>query len=281
MIWGGKQQLGSIQFVPLSENRSCTAGRREFALGMQAPKHSDNGWEMSAQPWLRLMERGDPNRVLLLDEVMLGLCGEVRGADVLDVGCGEGRFCRMLAARGARTLGIDPTKTLIEEARRRQPGGVFHEALAEALPLADASVDLVVSYVSLVDIPDYRTAIREMARVVRPGGRVVVANLTSFATATTKFWARDEDGNKLHWTMDNYMTERPARAEWAGMSIVNWHRPLSAYLQAFLGQGLALEHFDEPMPKLAALKASPGMSDFTRMPHFCTMVWRAPGAAEG
>lgn len=244
---------------------------------MQEFKHPDNGWEVSAQPWLRLMERGDPNRVLLLDEVMLGLCGEVHGLEVLDVGCGEGRFCRMLAARGARTVGIDPTKALIEEARRRQPGGIFHEAMAEALPLPDASVDLVVSYVSLVDIPDYRTAIREMARVVRPGGRVVVANLSSFATATTKFWARDEDGNKLHWTMDNYMTERPARAEWAGMSIVNWHRPLSAYLQAFLGTGLTLEHFDEPMPKLAALKASPGMSDFSRMPHFCTMVWRLDG----
>jgi SAM-dependent methyltransferase len=212
--------------------------------------------------------------VLLLDGVMLGLCGEVRGLDVLDAGCGEGRFCRMLAERGARTVGIDPTKSLIGEARRRQPGGIFHEAVAEALPLPDASVDLVVSYVSLVDISDYRTAIREMARVLRPGGRVVAANLSSFATATTKFWARDEDGNKLHWTMDNYMTERAGRADWAGMAIVNWHRPLSAYLQAFLGAGLVLEHFDEPVPTPEAIKASPGLGDFRRMPHFCTMVWR-------
>ena len=96
---------------------------------------SDNGWSKSAGPWLRLMEKGDPNRVLLLDEVMLGLCGDVRGLDVLDAGCGEGRFCRMLAARGARTIGIDPTGELIAEARRRQPGGVFHESGAEALPL--------------------------------------------------------------------------------------------------------------------------------------------------
>jgi SAM-dependent methyltransferase len=242
---------------------------------------ADNGWSQSAGPWLRLMDQGDPNRVYLLDEVMLGLCGEVRGLDVLDVGCGEGRFCRMLATRGARTIGVDPTVELIDAARLRQPGGVYHAAGGEALPLPEASVDLVVSYVSLVDIPDYRAAVREMARVLRPGGRCVVANLNSFATATTQYWARDEEGHKLHWTMDNYMVPRPARAEWAGMSIVNWHRPLSAYLQAFLGAGFTLEHFDEPMPKPPAIAAHPSMQDFHRIPHFCTMVWRATGAASG
>lgn len=249
-----------------------------FVRWMSTPNTSaaDNGWEQSAGPWIRLMEKGDANRVLLLDEVMLGLCGEVRGLDVLDVGCGEGRFCRMLAARGARTVGIDPTPALIAEARTRQPGGVFHLAGAEALPLAGAGMDLVVSYVSLVDIPDYRSAIREMARVLRPGGRCVVANLNGFATATTRYWARDEAGHKLHWTMDNYMVERAARAEWAGMSILNWHRPLSAYLQAFLGAGLVLEHFDEPLPAAEAVKLNPGLGDFRRMPHFCTMAWRAP-----
>jgi SAM-dependent methyltransferase len=225
------------------------------------------------------MADGDVNRVHLLDDVMLRLCGEVRGLSVLDVGCGEGRFCRMLAARGARTIGVDPTRPLIAAARARQPEGEFHEAGGEALPVADAGVDLVVSYVALLDIPDFRAAIGEMARVLRPGGRCVVSNLNGFATASKLLWARDAEGNKLHWTMDNYMAERAERAEWAGISVINWHRPLSAYLQAFLGAGLVLEQFEEPVPSPEVMAALPAMADYPRMPHFCAMAWRKAGAA--
>jgi SAM-dependent methyltransferase len=224
------------------------------------------------------MEEGDVNRVYLLDEVMLRLCGEVRGCTVLDVGCGEGRFCRMLAERGARTIGVDPTRPLIAAARARQPEGEFHEAGGEALPVAAASIDLVVSYVALLDIPDFRAAIKEMARVLRPGGRCVVSNLNGFATASKLLWARDAQGNKLHWTLDDYMEERAERVGWAGISVINWHRPFSAYMQAFLGVGLILEQFEEPVPAPEVLAAQPAMADYLRMPIFCAMVWRKPGS---
>ncbi|MFI5355886.1 MAG: class I SAM-dependent methyltransferase [Opitutales bacterium] len=238
----------------------------------------DLGWNASAGAWIKSVDGGDVNRAFLLDAVMLELCGDVRGRTVLDVGCGEGRFCRMLTERGARTIGVDPTTALIAAARVRQPQGEFHECGGEALPLAAVSVDLAVCYVALLDIPDFRGAIAEMARVLRPGGRCVVSNLNGFVTASKLFWARDDEGNKLHWTMDNYMSPRAERAEWAGISVVNWHRPLSAYMQAFLGAGLILEHYDEPVPTPEVLARHPRMSDYLRLPHFCTMAWRKPGA---
>lgn len=237
----------------------------------------DDGWSKSASPWIRLMQKGDPNRELLLDEPMLELCGEVDGLDVLDIGCGEGRFCRMLGKRGARITGIDPTEELIIEAQRRQPEAIYHVAKAEKLPLADACIDLVVSYLSLLDIPDYRVAIKEMKRVLKPGGRCVIANHNGFSTASSKYWARDEHNNKLHWTMDNYLKERPNKVEFAGVSVVNWHRPMSAYLQAFLKAGFALENFDEPAAKPEALAKHESMLSNQRVPLFCTMVWRASG----
>lgn len=241
---------------------------------MSDTAQTGDGWDQSAGPWMRLMEKGDPHRVLLLDSVMLELCGDVDGLNVLDVGCGEGRFCRMLGKRGATLVGVDPTEELIVEARRQQPEATYHVAKGEALPVDDASTDLVVSYLSLLDIPDYRAAIKEMKRVLKAGGRCVIANHNGFSTASSKYWARDEHNNKLHWTMDNYLQERPNQVQFAGVSVVNWHRPLSAYLKAFLAAGFTLEHFDEPAPKPDVLAKHESMRSNQRVPLFCTMVWR-------
>lgn len=235
--------------------------------------HEDNGWENSADAWIRDMDAGAPARVHLLDPVMLDLCAPRLGLRALDVGCGEGRFCRLLRERGVEAIGLDPTEKLLLTARQRDPQGDYRLAGAEALPFSDAEFDIVVSYLVLIDIPDFRTAIAEMARVLRPGGRLVVANLTSMSTATYHLWWRDENGEKLFWTVDDYMTERPAWAEWRGIRIVNWHRPLSAYMQAFLANGLRLEAYDEPMPTNPEIAASPDFQGYGRRPDFLTMCW--------
>jgi SAM-dependent methyltransferase len=192
---------------------------------------------------------------------------------VLDVGCGEGRFCRMLAARGRQTIGIDPTEAMIHEARRQHPEGDYRVAAAEALPLADGSVDLVVSYLSLIDIADVQQAIAEMARVLRPGGHLLIANLTSFYSASNPDgWTNEADGSR-RFIIDGYMDERADWVAWAGLRIQNWHRPLSTYMALLLGAGLELRHFDEPMPHDgdAARREL-----FRRVPSFLIMDWQKP-----
>jgi ubiquinone/menaquinone biosynthesis C-methylase UbiE len=144
----------------------------------------DNGWESSAQAWIdSIGERGDWGRQHVLDPVMLGRVANGHFGNALDVGCGEGRFCRMLKAAGVRATGIDPMRRFIDVARQRDPEGDYRLGNAEALEFADASFDLVVSYITLVDIPDFRAAIREMARVLRPGGSLLIANLTGYISA--------------------------------------------------------------------------------------------------
>ena len=132
------------------------------------------GWVSSAEAYTAFQDGGDPNRTLLMDPVMLRLCGDVAGKAVLDLGCGEGRFSRMLVERGAHCIGIDVTPSMCARARERdRSANVYACADAARLPFADASFDLVVSYITLVDIPDYRAAIAECARVLRPGGRLL------------------------------------------------------------------------------------------------------------
>ncbi|HMS55748.1 MAG TPA: methyltransferase domain-containing protein [Fimbriimonadaceae bacterium] len=229
-----------------------------------------NGWESSAQAWIDFVDHGDPNRVYVIDPAIRKALGPVRDLQVLDVGCGEGRFCRELAAQGADTVGIDPVLGLIEVARRR--GGTYLRADAAQLPLKSDTFDLTLSILSLIDIYEFRTAILEMARVTRPGGRVIVANINSFATANTTGWIKDEVGKRLMFPIDNYMEERGDEVHWAGITVVNFHRPMSAYMQAFLKAGLRLMSYEELVPT----ENVAGMEDHWRMPYFHLMCWEKP-----
>jgi SAM-dependent methyltransferase len=232
----------------------------------------DHGWDHSARAWIDVIgEDGDWGRKYVLDAPMLAEVDAMAPRRLLDLGCGEGRFCRLAAARGITTVGIDPTAALIDEARRRHPEGDYRVEGAEALSLDDASVDLVVAYLSLIDIADLDAALRECRRVLRPGGHLLIANLQAFNTAAVPLgWTREPDGSR-RFCIDHYLQERPVETAWRGIRIINWHRPLSTYMAGLLDEGFVLEHFAEPAPQ--------GVDDdkadrYRRAPNFLVMRWR-------
>src|SRR3954470_4693680 len=235
-----------------------------------------NGWELSAQPWIDSMDdRSDWGHEHVLDPVMLARVAAGRYQRALDVGCGEGRFCRLLKSAGVTAVGLDPTAQLLDVARQRDPTGDYRMGVAERLEFESESFDLVVSYVTLVDIVDFRTAIREMARVLKPGGSLLVANLNGFTSAgAVQGWVRDDEGRRMHFPVDRYLDEFPFWLEWAGIRIENWHRPLAAYMAAFLGSGLQLAFFSEP----DSVSGQPlRRDDYRRVPWFVVMEWQRPG----
>jgi SAM-dependent methyltransferase len=233
-----------------------------------------DGWHESANAWLAEMgDAGDYSRQFVLDAPMLARI-EGRGfATALDVGCGEGRFCRMLQARGITTVGIDPTALFGERARERDPAGDYHIATAETLDVPPASFDLVVSYLSLIDIPDLPRAASNMVAALRSGGSLLIANLTSFTTAgMPEGWVADgKDGR--YFCIDRYLEERAVWVAWRGMRIQNWHRPMSTYMTTFLEHRLQLEYFAEPTPT----GGDPATAErYRRVPWFNITEWRKP-----
>lgn len=237
---------------------------------------NDGGWSASAAAWIAdQADGGDFGRKHVLDRPLLARIDDGAYRRALDVGCGEGRLCRMLRARGVETTGVDPTGPLLDEARRRDPNGDYRAGRAEALDFDDGAFDLVVSCLSLIDIADHRAAIAEMARVLAPGGTLLIANTNSFVSAgAERGWLRTADGALDCYPVDQYLRERSIRSEWRGISVVNHHRPLSSYMQALIGQGLVLAHFDEPV---AHSGPEERVAKYQRAPWFVLMEWRKPG----
>ena len=233
-----------------------------------------NGWDELAEAWIAAVgEGGDWARQHVLDPALLERIAQRCYRRALDVGCGEGRMCRMLQARAIPAVGIDPTAALLERARALDPGGDYRAAGAEALPFADEEFDLVLSCLTLIDIPDFRQALREMVRVLEPGGTLLIANLTSFTSTSDNGSVRDAEGRFLYFPVDRYLDEFAMWVAWKGIRIENWHRPLSAYMRELLSHGLRLVHFDEPAPIGGDADVA---ANYRRAPWFLVMEWQKP-----
>lgn len=232
----------------------------------------ENGWTSSAPAWImRMVDDGDFSRQHVLDQPMLDRVSALRPGTALDVGCGEGQFCRMLSKLDIATVGIDPVDAMVEAARSRDPEGDYQVAFAEHLPFANSSFDLVVSYLSLIDIDFLDEAVAEMARVLKPGGRLLVANLSSFSTSSSMIGKRYcRDTGEVLRPLGRYLTEEKTWFEWDGLRVQNWHRPLSTYMRSFLSLGLTLRHFDEPSPSGGP---SVRVKSYECMPYLMIMEW--------
>lgn len=230
-----------------------------------------NGWEQSAAAWIASLGRnGDFSRQFVLDRPMLQRIDRRRPKKVLDVGCGEGRFCRMLRGRGIETVGVDPVKTLIDYARSLDADGKYQPGDAEALDFPDASFDMAVAYLTLLDIDNIDSAVAEIVRVVKPGGFLLIANINGFATAGN--WQKGVDEHH-GYRIDDYMTARAEWVEWDNVRVRNWHRPFDQYMGLLLSQGLLLRHFEEPLPYGGNRET---VDRYKRVPWFHIMEWEKP-----
>lgn len=103
------------------------------------------------------------------------------GEAVLDLGIGGGALSRRLVRAGAAVTGVDPSPVLLDRARRRMPGALFLEGHGAAIPLPDAAMDKAASVNTLYFWADPGAVMAELARVLRPGGRLVLGFQTAEA----------------------------------------------------------------------------------------------------
>jgi SAM-dependent methyltransferase len=110
-------------------------------------------------------------------ERLVDVAAPTSDEDVLDLACGTGAVTRIVAARcgAGRVTGVDITEAMLDVARTLVPDVTFLQGAFAALPVADGSADVVLCQQGLQFAPDRAAAVAEMARVLRPGGRIAVA----------------------------------------------------------------------------------------------------------
>lgn len=99
----------------------------------------------------------------------------------LDAACGTGRHAEFLTSLGHEVIGVDATPEMLSVAKTKVPSARFEVGRLESLPLSDDSVDLVVCSLGLAHCADLRQPLRELARVVKGGGAVILSDLHPFA----------------------------------------------------------------------------------------------------
>lgn len=204
-------------------------------------------WDENAAAWIKwAREPGHDSYWRFHRDVFLELVPEPSGR-TLDLGCGEGRLSRDLAALGHDVVGVDASPAMIDAAREAAPGMEFHLADAASLPFADASCGLVIAFMSLQDVDDLRGGIREAARVLAPGGRLCVATVHPLNSAG-RFAERAADapfvieGSYLDESAVDDTFERDGLA----MRFVSRHVPLETYVAELAASGLLVERLREP-----------------------------------
>jgi SAM-dependent methyltransferase len=111
-------------------------------------------------------------------EIVVERVGVVRGERALDLGCGTGNAALALAKAGADVVAVEPASRLVEVTRARTADAGFAlevlQGEAAAIPLPDDSIDVIVSVFAVIFAPDPAAALADMARVLAPGGRIVL-----------------------------------------------------------------------------------------------------------
>jgi ubiquinone/menaquinone biosynthesis C-methylase UbiE len=117
------------------------------------------------------------NQLLEIEQpIVREIIGELPIGVALDAACGTGRHAAHLASLGHTVIGVDSSPGMLARAREKVPQGEFHEADLHELPLADDSVGVIVCAIALVHLADIEGPFREFARVLHPGGHLVVSD---------------------------------------------------------------------------------------------------------
>jgi SAM-dependent methyltransferase len=205
-------------------------------------------WSRIADEWTAWARAPNHDEFWAYRASLLAFIGQGAG-DALDVGCGEGRVSRLLKECGYRVTAVDPVAQYISAAERAESADAYEIAAAADLPFANSSFDVAVAYNVLMGVADIPAALKEVKRVLRPSGILVISIVHPF-TDRGRFVG--PKANAPFVLEKSYF----GRARFEGSEVRNglrmhfagWSQPLESYMSALEGAGFAVISLREPVP---------------------------------
>lgn len=171
------------------------------------------------------------------------------GKTYLDIGCGTGNYTSLFTERGYKFIGIDPSSYMLSEAKIRSQHIEWREGAAESIPAAEGEFDGAIAVLTLHHWADLHLGFKELRRVVKPGGRIVV--FTSTPDQMRGYWLNHYFPQMMQASMlqmPTYLAVQTAVRS-AGMNVVEKHvYSVSTKLQdqfLYIGKHNPELYFDE------------------------------------
>lgn len=202
-------------------------------------------------------------------ETLRTLLPDFAGRRVLDLGCGYGWHCVYALERGAAAVtGVDISEKMLAVAREKTGSGDvrYIRAAMEDVDFPDAAFDIALSSLALHYVADFGGMVEKVYRWLAPGGAFVLSIEHPIFTAYgSQDWHRDEQGEILHFPVDNYFLEGAREAVFLGERVTKYHHTLTTILDGLLRRGFQLRRVVEPQPPERMLDME-GMRDELRRP---------------
>ena len=194
---------------------------------------------------------------------------DFNGKSVLDLGCGYGWHCKYAADHQAKSvLGTDISRKMIQTARKINAAAqVEYQCIAmEDLHFPDATFDVVLSSLAFHYIKDFEPLVANISGWLKKGGHFVFSvEHPVFTSYGTQDWYYDQNGEILHFPVDNYYYEGQRETVFLGERVIKYHRTLTTYLNTLLQCGFELLQIIEPQPPKEMMDMD-GMKDEMRRP---------------
>lgn len=195
----------------------------------------------------------------------------LNGKTVLDLGCGNGQFSKYCVDNGAlKVTAVDISKNMIELAKKENKHDKIDYICTpiEDLEAENQRFDIIISSLMVHYIEDYTRLIEKIVSLLNTNGEFIFSTEHPIVTARKemKNWIIDEDGNKLHWVLDNYQEEGKREEHWYIEGVVKYHRTISTLINTLINSGLVLEKIIEPQAIPIGLEKMPKLVDEKRRP---------------